>query len=56
MRCHEAFLGIIGNEPSGKYKDQTQDHFFHKSISILAETKNLLKTFRKWQDEVIAGF
>ena len=56
LRFHDAFLGIFGNEPSGKYKDPTHLPFHHKIISVLAETKNLMENFRKWQDEVITGF
>ena len=52
----DEFLGIIGNELSGKYKDPTHNHFCHKTISVLAETKISMETFLKWQDEVIAGF
>ena len=53
---HEAFLGIIGNEPFFKYKDSTHHTFLQKSISVISETQLSMETFRKWQDEVIAGF
>ena len=53
---HDVFIGIIGNEPSGKYKDPTHHHFHHKIISILEDTQISIDTFRKWQDEVIVGF
>ena len=56
MIFHYAFLGMIGNEPSGKYKDPTHHPFIHKSISVIAETQISMETFRKWKDEVIAGF
>ena len=56
LRFHGSFLEIIGNEPSGKYKDPTHNYFHHKIISVLADTKNSIDTFHKWQDEVIAGF
>ena len=56
MRFHHAFLVIIGNEPSAKYKDPTHHHFHHKIISVLADTKISIQNFRKWQDEVIASF
>ena len=35
---HYNFFGIIGNEPSGKYKDPTHNLFHNKIISVLAET------------------
>ena len=41
--AHKAFLGIIGNETSGKYKFPT-----HNKISM--------DTFRKCKNEVIGGF
>ena len=53
---HDEFLGIFGNESSGKYKDPTHHHFHHKIISLPAEGQTLIETFRKWQDEVMAGF
>ena len=53
---HGSFLEVIGNEPSGKYKDPTRNHFHHTIISILSDTNIPKKTFQKWQDEVIAGF
>ena len=56
LRFHEAFLEIIGNEPSGKYKYPTHHPFHHKIISVLAETQISMETFRKWQDEVIGGY
>ena len=56
MIFHDAFLGIIGNEPSVKYKDPTHHHFHPKIISVLAETQISIETIRKWQYEVIAGF
>ena len=56
LRFHEAFLGMIENEPSGLYKDPTHHTFLQKIIFVFAETQVSMKTFRKWQDEVIAGF
>ena len=56
MRFHGSFLEVIGNEPSGKYKDPTHHHFHHTIISILSDTKISKQIFQKWQDEVIAGF
>ena len=56
MEFHEAFLGMIGNEPSGKYKYPTHHPFIHKSISVLAETQISMDNFRKWKDEVIVSF
>ena len=32
---HDAFLGMIGNEPIGKYKYPTHNPFHHKIISVL---------------------
>ena len=56
LRFHGSFLEVIGNEPSGKYKDPTHHHFHHTIMSILSDTKISKQTFQKWQDEVIAGF
>ena len=56
LRFHGSFLEVIGNEPSGKYKDPTHHYFHHKIISILSDTKISIQKFHKWQDEVIAGF
>ena len=53
---HDAFLGIIGNEPSGKYKDPTHHHFHHKIISVPADTYISIEIFHKWQNGVISGF
>ena len=36
LRFHEAFIGIIGNELSGKYKDPNHHPFLHKIISLYA--------------------
>ena len=52
----DAFLGIIGNESSGKYKYPNHHPFHHKIISVLVETKISIGTFHKYQDEVIGGF
>ena len=41
---HSSFFGIIGNEPSGKYKDPTHDLFHQKTISFFAE-KNQWRPF-----------
>ena len=56
LRFHGSFLEVIVNEPSGKYKDPTHHNFHHKIISILSETKILIQTSHKWQDEKISGF
>ena len=56
LRFHGSFLAVIGNEPSGKYKDPTHHHFHHTIMSILSDKKISKQTFQKWQDEVIAGF
>ena len=53
---HDAFLGIIGNEPSDKYTDSNHHHFHHKIIFVLVKTQISIETFRKWKNEVIAGF
>ena len=39
MRFRWSFLKVIGNEPSGKYKDPTHHHFHHTIMSILSDTK-----------------
>ena len=56
MRFHGSFLKVIGNEPSGKYKDPTHHHFHHKIISILSDTNISIQTFHRWKDEAISGF
>ena len=56
LRFHGSFIEVIGNEPSGKYKYPTHNHFHHTIMSILSDTKISKQTFQKWQDEVIAGF
>ena len=56
LRFHGSFFEVIGNEPSGKYKDLTHHYFHHKIISIISDTKISIQTFHKWQDEVIAGY
>ena len=56
LRFHGSFLEVFGNEPSGKYKYPTHHHIHHKIMSILSDTKISKQTFKKWQDEVIAGF
>ena len=53
---YDIFLGIIGNYQYGNYKDTTHHIFHQKIISVIAETQISMETFRKWQDEVIAGF
>ena len=53
---HGSFLEVIGNGPSGKYKDPNHHHLHHKIISILSDTRISIQTFQKWQDVVIAGF
>ena len=35
---HDAFIGIIGNEPSSKYKNLIHHTFHQKILSILSET------------------
>ena len=45
MRFHGSFLEVIGNEPSGKYKDTTHHHFHHTIISITSDTKISKQTF-----------
>ena len=56
LRFHGSFIEVIGNEPSGKYKDPTHHHSHHTIMSILSDTKISKQAFQKWQDEVIAGF
>ena len=56
MSFHGSFFKVIENEPSVKYKDPTHNHFHHKIISIISDTKISIQKFHKWQDEVIAGF
>ena len=53
---HDEFLGIIGNEPSGKYKDPINHPFYQKILSIIIELKISDETFEKWNKEVIDGF
>ena len=51
-----SFIGIIGNEPSGKYKDRSHHPFYQKIVSILFELKISAKTFEKRKKDVIYGF
>ena len=53
---HELFLGIIGNEPSGKYKDPTHHPYHQKIIPVPEETQFSMDNFRKCQNEFIGGF
>ena len=56
LRFHYAFLGIVGNEPSGKYTDPTHNPFHQNMISVIVVSQTSMETFRKWQYEVIGGF
>ena len=49
LRFHDAFLGIIGNESSGKYKDPINHHFHQIMLSTLSETKISDQNFDKWK-------
>ena len=53
---HGSFLEIVGNEPSGKYKDPTHHYFHHIITYVVADTNISIETFHKWEDEVIVGF
>ena len=53
---HDAFLGIVANKASGKYKVPTHYPFHHKITPIIPETKMSMETFNRCQDEVIEGF
>ena len=51
LRFHGSFLEIIGNEPSGKYKDPTHHNFHHRIISVLVDTKKFnwdLSQMARW--------
>ena len=51
LRFHGSFLEIIGNEPSGKYKDPTHHNFHHRKISVLVDTKKFnwdLSQMARW--------
>ena len=48
LRFHGSFIEVIGNEPSGKYKDPTHNNFHHTIMSILSDTKISKQTFQKW--------
>ena len=56
LSIYDAFLGIIGNEPSGKYKDRSNHPFHQNIISILFELNIYDETFEKWKKEVIDVF
>ena len=51
-----AFIGIIGNEASGKYKDRSHHPFHQNIVSILFELNISDETFEKWKKEAIDGF
>ena len=53
---YDAFVGIIGNKPYGKYKDPSHHPFHQKFISVLSETEFSGQTFNKRKKELIDGF
>ena len=53
---HDAFLGIIVNEPSIKYNDTIHQTFNQTIISVPFEPKISDQTFEKFNKEVIDGF
>ena len=55
LRFHDEFLGIIRNEPSGKYKYPIHHPFQQKIICVLSETKVSDQTFKKHKKELIYG-
>ena len=56
LRFYDAFLGIIGNEPSVKYKNPSHHNFHQKNVSIHFDLKLSDETFDKRKKEVIYGF
>ena len=56
LQFYDEFLGIIGYEPSGKYKDCSHHNFHQNIISILFEQNISDETFEKRNKEVIDGF
>ena len=56
LKPHDAFIGIIKNEPSGKYKDPSHQYFHHKTIYVLSEIYISDQTFKKYKEEVTDGF
>ena len=55
LRFYDVFIGIIVNEPSGKYRDLSY-HPFHQKIFHPFWTKSSDETFNKWKKKVIDGF
>ena len=53
LTFHDEYLGMIINEPSGKYKDPSYRHFYQKIISVPSETEVSDKTFQKWKKKLI---
>ena len=56
LRFYYVFLGIIVNEPYGRYKDHSHHPFNQNIVSILFELKISDETFEKWKKEAIDGF
>ena len=56
LKFSDAFLGIIGNKPSGKYKYCSHHPLHQNIVSILFELNISDETFDKWKKEVIHGF
>ena len=53
---HDKFFGIIGNEPSGKYKDPIHHPFNKKIMFFLSDTIISMVRIHKWKNDVIEGF
>ena len=48
LQFYDAFLGIIRNEPYGKYKDCSHNPFHQNILSALFELNISDETFEKW--------
>ena len=56
LKLSDAFLGIIGNKTSGKYKYRSHHPLHQNIVSIIFELNISDETFDKWKKEVIHGF
>ena len=56
LQFYDAFPGIIGNGPYGKYNDRSHNPFHHNIVSVVFELNISGETFDKCKKGVIDGF
>ena len=56
LQFYDAFPGIIGNGPYGKYNDRSHNPFHHNIVSVVFELNISGETFDKCKKVVIDGF